>query len=455
MKAVSPWPLRAYLALVGLGLAVILVLNLPGQLTVDSVFQLYEGRSDHSLTFNPWIMSWILGLFDRVSPGTGLFVVANAGLLAAALAALPWLRAKRVGWAGPVVLLLVLATPQVLNFQGIVWKDVLFANLTIAGFVSLAWAARRGPPSWRRLIAPLVLLAVAGLVRQNGLIAAAMAALALGVVVGMARGWRRGLVQGFGALAAVLVLAGVLGAVIRPAVADLKANTVGLRVIQHYDIVGAVAADPAFDLSALPPERAAVIRAEGPALYSDERTDGFDQSPTLTRALWQTPRPRLEAAWEGMILHRPGLYVTHRLKVFRQVFLTPSLERCGPIAAGIDGPADILAKLKIGPGLDRRDAWLDGYASGFYGTPVFSHLTYAVLAVGVIGLLARRRQPSDIVVIGLLLAGIGFAASFFFLSIACDYRYLYMLDLSALVGLVYLAVDPPALRRTPEQGLTP
>lgn len=449
----NPWPLRVYVAVAAVGLGVILAVNLPGQLTVDSVYQLYEGRTDHSRTFNPWIMSWMLGLFDKVTPGAGLFMAANAAVLIASLAALPWLRARRIGWAGPAVLALVLATPQLINFQGIVWKDVLFANLAVAGFVSLAFALREGAPSLRGLIAPLLLLAVAGLVRQNGLIAAACAALALGAVVGRSAGWRRGLGYGLGGLAAVLALALVLGATIRPAVADLKANTVGLRVIQHYDIVGAVTADPAFDLTDLPPERAAVIRAEGPVLYSDERIDGFEQSRTLTRALWQTPKPRLQAAWTGLVLERPGLYLTHRIKVFGQVFLTPAIERCGPIAAGVIGPPDILAELKIAPGVDRRDAWLDRYAKGFFGTPMMSHLTYAVLAVAVAGVLMLRRQPADIAMIGLMLAGLGFAASFLFLSIACDYRYLYMLDLSALVGLIYVAIDPPWRgRRVVEAG---
>jgi hypothetical protein len=443
-RATNPWPLRAYWLVAALGLVAILALNLPGQMTVDTVYQLYEGRSGHRLTFNPWIMSWLLGLFDAVRPGTGLFMAANAAMLMASLAALPRLAARPVGWLAPVVLALVLATPQLVNFQGIVWKDVLFANLAVAGFVTLGLALRGGAPSWRGLIAPLLLLSLAGLVRQNGLIAAAMAALALGFTVGNAAGWRRGLTYGVGGLAAVLALAGLLGATIQPKVSELKnANSVGLRVIQQYDVVGAVAADPTFDLSAIPPERAAVIRAEGPALYSDERTDGFDQSETLTRALWQTPKAKLAAAWEGLILHRPGLYLTHRIKVFRWVFLTPNIERCGPGAAGIDGPPDILAKLKIARGWDARDAALNRYASRFYGTPVFSHLTYAVLALALGGALALRGRPSDLVMIGLLLAGLGFAASFLFLSIACDYRYLYMLDLSALVGLIYVALDPP------------
>ena len=42
---------------------------------------------------------------------------------------------------------------------------------------------------------------------------------------------------------------------------------------------------------------------------------------------------------------------------------------------------------------------------------------------------------------GLLAGAFAFTASFFAISIACDYRYLYALDLSALTALVYLALD--------------
>ena len=444
----NPWPQRAYWLVLAAGFAVVLAVNLPGHLTVDSVYQLYEGRSGHRLTFNPWIMSWLLGLFDAAAPGTGLFMAANAALLFGALALLPRLVEPPVGWLAPAVLALVLAAPQLIHFQGIVWKDVLFANLAVAGFVALGLALRPGRGAWLGLIAALLLFALAGLVRQNGLIAAAGAALALGIASGRRGGWARGAGLGLGALAAVLVLAWGLGAGIQPKVSELKnANTVGLRVIQQYDLVGAVAADPAVDLSAIPPDKAAVIRREGPGLYSDERTDGFDESPTLTRALWQTPKPALEKAWTDLVLHRPGLYLTHRIKVFAQVFLTPDVTHCGPAAAGIDGPADILSKLRMKPGWDARDTWLNSYSSRFYGTPVFSHLAYGGLAVILIVVLALRRSDSDLAVIGLLLSGLGFAASFVILSIACDYRYLYMLDLSALAGLVYVALDPPTSRR--------
>ena len=61
-------------------------------------------------------------------------------------------------------------------------------------------------------------------------------------------------------------------------------------------------------------------------------------------------------------------------------------------------------------------------------------------------------EAADLAVIGLMLAALSFAASFFVISLACDYRYLYLLDLAALVGLVYWALDPPPLKLKPPQS---
>ena len=73
-----------------------------------------------------------------------------------------------------------------------------------------------------------------------------------------------------------------------------------------------------------------------------------------------------------------------------------------------------------------------------------------MISLGLAGLFLLRRQPADIAMAALQLAGVGFTASFFLISIACDYRYLYFTDLAALVGLVYAAVEFPWLwRKTP------
>jgi len=51
--------------------------------------------------------------------------------------------------------------------------------------------------------------------------------------------------------------------------------------------------------------------------------------------------------------------------------------------------------------------------------------------------LLRRRDPADTVVAGLLAGALLFALSFFFISIACDYRYLFFLDLAAMAAALY------------------
>jgi hypothetical protein len=47
-----------------------------------------------------------------------------------------------------------------------------------------------------------------------------------------------------------------------------------------------------------------------------------------------------------------------------------------------------------------------------------------------------------VAIAALMIAVLGFAATFLVASIACDYRYLYALDLAAITGVLYLAVDP-------------
>ena len=71
-----------------------------------------------------------------------------------------------------------------------------------------------------------------------------------------------------------------------------------------------------------------------------------------------------------------------------------------------------------------------------------------MLALAVVLLLWRRRDPADMTIIGLQLGALAFTASFAVLSVACDYRYLYLLDLAAITGVLYVALDMPRLRRT-------
>jgi len=89
-------------------------------------------------------MAWMLGLADAVHPGTGLSSCSTPSCSSAACCrscglrhACPGLRRSRRDHRRP---------PTIRPLPGIVWKDILFADAAIAGFVLLAHAASRWPP---------------------------------------------------------------------------------------------------------------------------------------------------------------------------------------------------------------------------------------------------------------------------------------------------------------------
>jgi hypothetical protein len=434
------------------GLLLTLAANVPGQMSYDSVISLVEARTDTRQTWAPAVSSWVLKPFDHLVAGTGLYVTASSALLFFSLMSLTRLR-PRATWAAVALGVLAILTPQFLIYQGIVWRDVLFANLSTAGFIFLAHAARQWSLSPRRilpLLGAVACLALASLARQNGAILAVAGA---GVVAWIVRGagWRRSLAWGLGVLAAMLVLALGFNRIAQPSQTTpaLKAN-LGMQILEHYDIVGAKAHHPKLklkEIARVDPKAAELIESRATAAYDASRIDKLDIDPALGRALWHVPYPVMDAQWRRVIIHYPAAYALQRLDVFRWTFLTPKLELCLPVQLGVMGPENLLKDLDIQTGVSPQAAGLTVYAKRFYGTPVFSHLTWAVVAVGMIVLLLRRRDPADWAIVGLLVGSLLFAASFAVISVACDYRYLYLLDLAAMVSLLYVALDPPRWKK--------
>ena len=421
---------------------------MPGHLSPDSISQLHEGRMGTRETWGPAAYAAVLAAFDRVVPGPALYLVGSGFVLFASLLGLRGLRPK-ASWAAVPVALLFLASPIILVFQGVVWKDVLFANLAIAGFfllarASVSWPARQ--PPWIVLASAVLALALAAQVRQNGLIVVPFAALALAWTV-RGEGWRRSLVWGLGSFVAILAASHLIGVASQPAKAGPdKAGGVGVRILQHYDIIGAAAHDPKLKLTvfnAADPEAETVIRTRGVPIYTPVRIDYLDLDPAVGGVLWRQSDKVVRAQWLDIVLRHPGAYLAHRFDVFRWVFLTPKIDSCLPLFVGVEGPPDTLQKLEIPSGKDASDRALYNYGTWFLDGPLFSHLSYALVAVLTAGALLLRRDRADTAIVALMAAALAFTASFLAISIACDYRYLYFLDLAAMTGLLYLALDPP------------
>jgi hypothetical protein len=422
-------------------------LNWPGQLSYDSVLQLSDGRAGYYHSWHPAIMAWLLGLFDAVMPGTGLFVVFNSALLFGALMAIAWMR-PRSSWMAPVLAALVVPLPQLILYPGIVWKDVLFADAAVAGFACLAWVETRWSEMRRRsalLALAFALLILASLTRQNGILVLVAAWLAVVLLAWQAGGARSAVLHGAATSAGAAMLLLLLGHVLDTRSDHGEGPVAQWKLLQIYDLSGAVAAEPSLPLEEFrrsDPRLGQLVRADGARLYSPERNDTLAGSPLLFDALARAAPDVVGAQWMDLVLRHTGLYLRVRLAAFGQVFLTPDIAACRPVFTGIEGPMTVLSRLRIEARRDARDLRLAAYAKSFMTTPVFSHVAYAILSLAILALLMRRRAPGDIAMAAMLCASLLFTASFFAISIACDYRYLYFLDLASLTAVFYVALAP-------------
>jgi hypothetical protein len=191
---------------------------------------------------------------------------------------------------------------------------------------------------------------------------------------------------------------------------------------------------PAIDGPA--PRLSHLMRGDGVRLYSPLLNDTLEQSPALLEAADKAPS-LLAAQWKDLLLRHPGLYLAERWPVFRWTVAPPDVAQCHPAFAGIDGdPADLKA-LGLSARVRPQDAMLAAYARSWMGTPILSHLTFLILAVLLLGTFLRRRGVEDIAMAGLMAGALVYAASYFMLSIACDYRYLDFVDLAAMSGVFY------------------
>ncbi|MBV9572047.1 MAG: hypothetical protein JO056_12475 [Alphaproteobacteria bacterium] len=444
----SPLPAIATALVLTLGFGISMAASLPGYLSYDSVIQLLEGRTGIYSGWHPPIMSWLLGLGDAVIPGTALFVAGNALLLLGAMLLLLRI-ARPVSWLAVPCALFCVLTPQFVLYQGTVWKDVLFANAAVAAFATLTHAVAGQNADrlrWLPAGAAFLLLCLAALVRQNGFLLLPFGGLALAWMAirsGMARG--RAILMGASAVVSSLVIVWMTNAALALRIPDDGGAAKQLRLLEFYDLAGAFADDPALDSPALRQRDSKLferLKHDGAQLYSPVRSDTLARSAPLQLALAEAPENVLHKPWLEFVFSKPGTYLRHRAEIFRWVVRTPQIGACVPFIVGVRGPSGPLAELGLKARFSQRDRMANWYGRRLVGTSIFSHLTFLVLSLCEVAFLLYRRCATDLPWICLLGGSIVFSLSFFFLSLACDYRYLYLLDLSALATLYWVCLRP-------------
>jgi hypothetical protein len=433
------------------GLLAMLALNWPGQMSYDSVAQLAEARAGFYHSWHPPVMAWLMGLFDSLIAGTGLFVLFNGAM--ALFAFYTFAQPRRATGLTLLLALLAMLSPQWLLYQGIVWKDVLFADAALAGFAALARAAR-GNPLWYP--PALLLLALAMMTRQNGLVIVPAAA------IGMAALLRRRMTPRQ-AVGAALLFAGLVmgvafgGEALLARRGDRGADAADeIRVAQSYDLAGMMARDPGLRparLEAEAPALARLLRTRGAALYTPVWIDPLMNDPALHTAIDAAPPGLIFAQWRDALLRHPGLYLATRWTAFAWVLGTPDRQACHALFTGVDGDPRLMAALGLKHTWRPQDRLHDRYGRWLRGTPLFSHLLFGALALILLAFLLWRRHDMDLMASGLLGAALAFTASFFVVSIACDYRYLYFLDLAAMTGALAAAARGPAGRDANRPGM--
>jgi hypothetical protein len=384
----------------------------------------------------------------RSAPTPAAFAVFDALLLFGTLLSLLFLPG-RPSWLSVVVVTAVVASPLVLLYSGIVWKDVLFAASATAGFVASAHAAARWEDARRRyalLALAALCLALATLARHNANIIVPFAALAIGWTAARASNppsLRRGAVFGLAwlaATAAVVVLAELA--------LQTRSDRIGamrglMKDLQVYDLAGSVHAEPALTLDFLhdrAPELEELLRTKAAPAYSPLSIGSIKRVADFKAAVLKTPASVISTQWREVVLEHPLVYLRQRAGVFAGMLSRPDRDWCTAAYTGVKGPEQWMTKLGLIGRMDRRDELLAAYVDRLRGTPVFSHAAYALVAIVLAVVLVLRRRPPDVAIAALLLGALAYSATFFFLSVCCDYRFLYFLDLAAMAAVLYVTI---------------
>ncbi len=432
-------------------IVVVGVATAPGLYTYDSLVQLSQAQDRNYFDWNPPVMAAVWSFLISMTGSFSSLFWAQLCMLDCGLMLFAYVFWRSRLWGALIGLVAFSCSPFLLNFAGVVWKDVgmTFAFLIAFGVVAVAHILRRGTGFAAIVALPFVLYAVA--VRYNAL-PAILPLFFMFIWISSNTNWPRRIC--LSVIGTVVAAAGVL-IVVHLLVYDYLGATrqfpgqfiplydlAGLSVRTGTDLIPHFAKGQDFSMERLK------------AAYTPVTGDYLFREPSVLRASRDAVEVAdVRQAWLHEIAGHPVIYLEHRWDVFC------SLLRIGENRSFFIYVDRTLSEteLRAHGEIPQRFAW-SGATYAFIDylvratdkhTPAFRGWFWAAIlvALSILGAVlasVSRRGPLAETSICLSCSGIFYMLPYFFVAPASDFRYLYWCVVSAsLAGVIAIgmAVD--------------
>ena len=410
----------------------------PGQLEIDSLDQIFQGRTGMYKDWHPPLMAWLVGIMDHGRWGARIPTVLMITIYCLSW----WLLSWRIPTRGmsAVLTVLVVLWPVYWVVLGQLWKDVWLA-MVLLGTVASAWlVAPRWP--WGALVVVFVGGCGAALLRHNGMSATLplLSVMTLGVL-SRRQWWWLWCCAGTIAVALVHVAAVSLLTVVLSAVLRIK-TTYPQQQIFLFDLAG-ISARVGRNLCPLPPNSTVPV-AKIRQYYRASETRSVDSLVGSHAPLKWTEDQRavdaLAAAWRAAIWQYPGPYLRHRAWIFARLFDLTGSEVCYPYEPDSEyrsyRPTAAWPELAYTPGRVGQAVWAGVNSLD----PLFAGWPYLLVCAVVSGACVCAR-PFPMFAAAVSVSGMVYGLTYFFVAAACEERYYYWMAIAAGLGLILVLVE--------------
>lgn len=429
-----------YVMLCALLWLITVVLNWPGHYSLDSMLQLIEGMTDTFVTFNPPLMAQILAFTSRLG-GHGLFMALNAFIFSLAVFLIFFHSIKKTNKIyASLLLVFVFLNPISLIYNGIVWKDVFSANLSL---LAIAFSLFVTPKRLMPGLVSVVLIAISINIRPQAIVVLPVSAIIICISYMQASS---GVIRKFLLFLLLIIFGLTASKLISTAVkfgqhgTSVEANKVGFLVAAKFDIAGMIfySKNPENTLKPFfenPKDIISLVRRD----YTPERVDTLSE---FSLAASKSHEINVFDLWIALAKEEPSSLLIHKFNAAAKLFGFRLHGECLPAHLGVaDNSVQVANKLGI------YYVFPDGFLPKLseYHSLLFKYLNIGLifftgwlwLIINIVLLLSTPFLKSK-TIFCLTLCGVLYSGIFILVGVACDFRYQYFSVLCAILGCLEL-----------------